>query len=150
LDEAFVKIGGEEYYLWRAMDQDGEVVDVYLQSRRDARATKRFFQRFLKRSGVPKEVVTDKLRSYGVVHRSLIPSTHHNSLITEQDFPINPLEFENGSCADSNRLGRHNDFWKVTLPSTICLIFTDIRFADDISSCLGFDHSRPGISITAS
>ena len=79
LDEVFVKIGGKQHYLWRAVDQDGEVVDVYLQERRDAKAAKRFFQRFLRSGGVPREIITDKLRSYGVAHRSLIPETEHNT-----------------------------------------------------------------------
>ena len=79
LDEVFVKIGGKQHYLWRVVDQDGEIVDVFLQTRRDAKAAKRFFQRFLKSGGVPREIVTDKLRSYGVAHRTLIPSTHHNT-----------------------------------------------------------------------
>ena len=79
LDEVFVKIGGKQHYLWRAVDQDGEVVDVYLQTRRDAKAAKRFFQRFLKSGGMPREIVTDKLRSYGVAHRSLIPEAKHNT-----------------------------------------------------------------------
>ena len=52
---------------------------MYLQTRRDAKAAKSFFQRFLKSGGVPKEIVTDKLRSYGVAHRSLISSTRHNT-----------------------------------------------------------------------
>ena len=78
-DEVFVKIGGKQHYLWRAVDQDGEIVDVYLQTRRDANAAKRFFQRFLISGGMPREVVTDKLRSYGVAHRTLIPNTRHNS-----------------------------------------------------------------------
>ncbi len=73
LDEVFVKISGKQHYLWRAVDQDGEVVDVYLQERRDANAAKRFFHRVLKSGGTPGEIVTDKLRSYGVAHRSLIP-----------------------------------------------------------------------------
>ncbi len=79
LDEVFVKIGGKQHYLWRAVDQDGEVVDVYLQERRDAKAAKRFFQRFLRSGGVPREIITDKLGSYGVAHRSLIPETQHNT-----------------------------------------------------------------------
>ncbi len=79
LDEAFVKIGGKQHYLWRAVDQDGEVVDVYLQKRRDAKSAKRFFQRFLKSGDMPREIVTDKLRSYGVAHRSLIPIARHNT-----------------------------------------------------------------------
>jgi transposase-like protein len=66
LDEVFVKIRGKQHYLWRAIDQDGEVVDVYLQERRDGNAAKRFFKRFLEAGGTPREIVTDKLRSYRV------------------------------------------------------------------------------------
>jgi len=67
-----VKIRGKQYYLWRAVDQDGEVVDVFLQKRRDGKAAKRFFKRLLKNhKGEPRKIVTDKLRSYGVAHREL-------------------------------------------------------------------------------
>jgi putative transposase len=59
LGEVFVKICGKQYYLWRPVDQDGEVVDVYLQERRDAKAAKRFFRRFLRSVGMPREIVTD-------------------------------------------------------------------------------------------
>jgi len=62
------------------VDQDGEVVDVYLQSRRDGAAAKRFFRRLLKsHGGEPRKIVTDKLRSYGVAHRELIPETIHST-----------------------------------------------------------------------
>jgi putative transposase len=80
LDEVFVKINGKQHYLWRAVDQDGEVVDVYLQSRRNGATAKRFFKRILKRHGSePRNIVTDKLKSYGVAHRELIPDTIHNT-----------------------------------------------------------------------
>ena len=80
IDEVFVKIGGIQHYLWRAVDQDGEVVDVYLQSRRDGKAAKRFFRRLLKtHRSEPRKFVTDKLRSYGVAHRELIPDTIHDT-----------------------------------------------------------------------
>ena len=80
LDEVFVRIRGVQHYLWRAVDQDGEVVDVFLQRRRDGRAAKRFFKRLLQVSGdEPKRIVTDKLRSYGVAHRELIPDTIHDT-----------------------------------------------------------------------
>jgi len=80
IDEVFVKIQGRQHYLWRAVDQDGEVVDVFLQRRRDGRAAKRFFKRLLRASGSePRRVVTDKLRSYGVAHRELIPDTIHDT-----------------------------------------------------------------------
>jgi putative transposase len=78
IDEVFVKINGKQHYLWRAVDQDGEVVDVYLQSKRDGAAAKRFFKRLLRSHGdEPRKIVTDKLRSYGVAHRELIPETIH-------------------------------------------------------------------------
>ena len=80
IDEVFVKIQGKKHYLWRAVDQDGEVVDVFLQKRRDARAAKRFFRRLLRtHQGEPRKIVTDKLRSYGVAHRELIPDTIHDT-----------------------------------------------------------------------
>ena len=80
IDEVFVKINGKQHYLWRAVDQDGEVVDVYLQAKRDGAATKRFFRRLLRAHGTePRKIVTDKLRSYGVAHRELIPWTIHST-----------------------------------------------------------------------
>ena len=80
IDEVFVKINGKQQYLWRAVDQDGEVVDVFLQSRRDGAAAKRFFKRLLPRQGKePRQIVTDKLRSYGVAQRELIPETIQNT-----------------------------------------------------------------------
>ena len=79
IDEVFIKIDGKQHYLWRAVDQDGEVVDVFLQKKRDGKAAKRFFKRMLKKhKGDPRVIVTDKLRSYGVAHRVLIPETIHN------------------------------------------------------------------------
>ena len=80
IDEVFVKIDGKQYYLWRAVDQDGEVVDVFLQRRRDGNAAKRFFKRLLKtHRDEPRKIVTDKLRSYGVAHRELIPESIHDT-----------------------------------------------------------------------
>jgi len=80
IDEVFVKIQGKQQYLWRAVDQDGEVIDVFLQSRRDGKAAKRFFKRLIKSNRAePRKIVTDKLRSYGVAHRELIPDTIHDT-----------------------------------------------------------------------
>lgn len=80
IDEVFVKIHGKQHYLWRAVDQDGEVIDVFLQKRRDGNAAKRFFKRLLRaHQGKPRKIVTDKLRSYGVAHRELIPETIHDT-----------------------------------------------------------------------
>ena len=80
LDEVFLKINGKQHYLWRAVDQDGEVVDVYLQARRDGAAAKRFFRRLLRAHGdEPRKIVTDKLRSYRVAHREVMPDVVHST-----------------------------------------------------------------------
>ena len=80
IDEVFVKIQGKQQYLWRAVDQDGEVIDVFLQARRDGNAAKRFFRRLLRsHGGEPRKIVTDKLRSYGVAHREIIPEAIHDT-----------------------------------------------------------------------
>lgn len=78
VDEVFVKIRGEQHCLWRAIDQDGDVVDVFLQERRDAKAAKRFFRRLRRCHGSePWKIVTDKLGSYRVAHRTLVPGSLH-------------------------------------------------------------------------
>ncbi|MFT7177292.1 MAG: putative transposase [Halioglobus sp.] len=60
IDEVFVKINGKQHYLWRAVDQDGEVVDVYLQPRRAGAAARRFFKRLLRsHGGESRKIVTD-------------------------------------------------------------------------------------------
>jgi putative transposase len=78
LDEVFIRIEGVQPYLWRAVDQDGIVLDILVQPRRDAKAAKRFFRRLLKGLDyVPRVIVTDKLRSYGVAQRQLLPKIEH-------------------------------------------------------------------------
>ena len=78
LDEVFCKIKGQLVYLWRAVDQEGEVLDILVQSKRNARAAKRFFKKLLKRLQYsPRALVTDKLSSYTTAHRELIPEVDH-------------------------------------------------------------------------
>ena len=78
LDEVFVKINGTTHYLWRAVDQHGDVLDILVQSRRNAVAAKRFFRKLLKGLRyVPRVLVTDKLASYQVAHREVLPSVTH-------------------------------------------------------------------------
>ena len=75
-----IQINGKQHYLWRAVDQDGEVIDVYLQAKRDGAAAKRFFKRLLRSHGSePRKIVTDKLRSYGVAHRELMQDVIHST-----------------------------------------------------------------------
>ncbi|MFC7738453.1 IS6 family transposase [Roseomonas sp. GCM10028921] len=78
MDEVFIRIRGQLHYLRRAVDQDGHVLDVLVQSRRSATAAKRFFRKLLKGlQYVPRVIVTDKLRSYAVAKREILPSVEH-------------------------------------------------------------------------
>ena len=73
-----IRIQGVQHYLWRAVDQEGVVLDILVQPRRDANAAKRFFKRLLKGlQYVPRVLVTDKLRSYDVAQRQLLPGVEH-------------------------------------------------------------------------
>jgi len=78
LDEVFVRISGEMHYLWRALDHEGEVLEVFATKRRDRRAALAFLKRAMKRYGRPQAIVTDRLRSYqaamkgiGIEHRQV-------------------------------------------------------------------------------
>ena len=78
LDEVVVKIASQSYWLWRAVDQHGVVLEEILQPRRDKRAAKRLLIKLMKRwSFVPKRIITDKLRSYGAAKREVAPSLDH-------------------------------------------------------------------------
>jgi len=78
LDEVFVSINGVQHYLWRAVDQDGNVLDILVQPRRDKRAAVRFLRKLLKGLAyVPRVVITDKLASYGAAKREVLPSVEH-------------------------------------------------------------------------
>ncbi len=80
LDEVFVTIRGRRQYLWRAVDQDGDLLDILVQSRRDRRAAMRFFRKVLKGQGrSPRRLVTDRLRSYSAAHRTVMPSVIHST-----------------------------------------------------------------------
>ncbi len=78
LDELFVTLQGRRQYLWRAVDEDGDVLDILVQSRRNRRAAARFFRKLLKSQGcVPRRLITDKLRSYPAARRTMMPSVVH-------------------------------------------------------------------------
>jgi putative transposase len=80
LDELFVRINGQQQYLWRAVDQDGDVIDILLQPHRDQRAAARFFRRLLRDQGKkPFRIVTDKLKSYAAAKRNILPHVAHDT-----------------------------------------------------------------------
>ena len=78
MDEVFLRIGGQQHYLWRAVDQDGHVLDILVQSRRNAKAAERFFRKLLKGlQSIPRVIVTDKLKSYSAAKRKILPGVEH-------------------------------------------------------------------------
>src|SRR5438045_1813330 len=78
LDEMVVRIAGRHMYLWRAVDHEGEVLEILVQRRRDKRTAVRLMRKLLRKQGfAPKQVTTDKLRSYGAALRHLRLSCHH-------------------------------------------------------------------------
>jgi putative transposase len=79
LDEVFLTINGKLQYLWRAVDQEGEVLDILVHSRRNKQAAKKFFRKLLKGlQYVPRAIVTDKLRSYSAAKAEVMPSVDHH------------------------------------------------------------------------
>ncbi len=78
LDEVFIRINGKQHYLWRAVDQDGNVLDILVQSHRNKKAAKRFFRKLLKGlQYVPRVIITDKLKSYGAAKAEVMPGVEH-------------------------------------------------------------------------
>lgn len=78
LDEVFIAINGATHSLWRAVDQDGDVLDILVQSRRNKAAAKKFLRTLLKgREYVPRVLITDTLASYGAAKREALPSVEH-------------------------------------------------------------------------
>jgi putative transposase len=78
LDEVFIRIRGVLHYLWRAVDQQGVVLDILVQEKRDRAAAERFFKRLLQGLQYrPRRLITEGLRSYGVARRALLPEVKH-------------------------------------------------------------------------
>src|ERR1700758_2230438 len=78
LDEVVITIAGKKHWLWRAVDQEGFVLDVLVQSRRDKKAAKRLLRKLLKKHlRAPRVLITDKLRSYGAAKREIMPGVEH-------------------------------------------------------------------------
>ena len=78
LDEVFIRIGGKQHHLWRTVDQDGRVLDILVQSRRNTKAAKRFFRKLLRGlQYAPRVIVTNKLKSYAAAKRTILPHVEH-------------------------------------------------------------------------
>ena len=78
MDEVFLTIKGKHHYLWRAVDQDGNVLDILVQRRRDKQAARKCFRKLLKGlTYVPRVLITDKLKSYAAAKREIRPGVEH-------------------------------------------------------------------------
>jgi putative transposase len=100
LDEVFLTINGQRHYLWRAVDQDDNVLDILVQSRRNKQAAKKFFRKLLKGCQyVPRVLITDKLKSYGAAKREILPGVEHRQ-----------SRYLNNRCENSHRPTRQREY----------------------------------------
>ena len=132
MDEVFIRLQGVQHYLGRAVDQDGVVLDILVQERRDAKAAKRFFRRLLKGLHyVPRVIVTDKLRSYGVAKRHLLPGVDHRQSRYLNNRPKTRIDrhgAENASCSGSSRWTRRKPSSPLTRSSMTTSIHVGISW----------------------
>ena len=99
IDEVFLTIHGERHDLWRAVDQDDNVLDILVQSRRNKHAAKKFFRKLLKGLRyVPRVIITDKLKSYGAAQREILPGVEHRQ-----------SRYLNNRCENSHRPTRQRE-----------------------------------------
>ena len=106
-----LNINGKTHSFWRAVDQDGNVLDILVQSRRNKQAAKRFFRKLLKGlQYVPRVIITDKLKSYGAAKREILPGVEHRQhkaySIIERKTPTNPRGYVKRTCGVSNQPAR--------------------------------------------
>jgi putative transposase len=99
LDEVLLTINGKRHYLWRAVDQDDNVLDILVQRRRNKKAAKKFFKKLLKGlQYVPSVLITDKLKSYAAAKREVMPGVDHR-----------PSRYRNNRCENSHRPTRERE-----------------------------------------
>jgi putative transposase len=99
LDEGLLTMHGQRHSVWRAVDQDDNVLDILVQSRRNKQAAKKFFRKLLKGGQyVPRGIITDKLKSYGAAKREILPSVEHRQ-----------SRYLNNRCENSHRPTRQRE-----------------------------------------
>ena len=127
-----ILIGGRQFWLWRAVDDEGEVLDILVQRRRDARVAAKLMRKLLRKQGfAPKTLVTDKLRSYGAAKTQLGLSARHEQGLRKNNRAENshlPCDDASGRCSVLNRPGQRNASCLFKPPSTIFLVFNAILF----------------------
>ena len=120
----FVTTNGKRLYLWRAVDDEGEVLEVLVQSHRNKKAALKLMHKLLKKQGfIPSAIVTDKLPSYGAALRELGLCRHHDLGGRKNNRAENShslFDDENARCSGSSQPVQHNVFSQFIPPSTIC------------------------------
>jgi hypothetical protein len=127
LDEVFLKINGRLHYLWRAVDQDGDVLDILIQSRRDKKAAKKFFRKLLKGLRyVPRVIITDKLKSYSAARAELMSSVEHDQ-----------HKYQNNRAENSHQpriVGNHGEVYRRGGEEIIAILpYVDLKRATEIA-----------------
>ena len=121
MDEVVISIAGEPYWLWRAVDQNGFVLDVLVQRRRDSRAAQRLMRKLLKFAVTsPRVMVTDKLRSYGAARAKMglcVEHRQHKGLNNRTENSHQPTRRRELIMKRFNRPGRHKNFCRFTIKS---------------------------------
>src|SRR5674536_139771 len=141
LDEVYLKIDGRLVYLWRAVDAEGEVLDVLVQSRRNKRAALKLMRKLLKKYGfVPDKLVTDDLRSYGAAASELDSQNAMNAVdgaTIERRIRISRPDEGRGRCKGSRAWDPRKDFSQCMQQHKICLLYTSDAADEEDSVDLG-------------
>jgi putative transposase len=116
MDEVVLTICGKKHFLWRAVDQEGNVLDILVQSRRNKKAAKKFFRKLLKGlQYVPRVIITDKLKSYAAAKREILPGVEHRQ-----------HGYEKRKCGGLNQQDTPNAFFRLSAPSRAIFNHDDI------------------------
>ena len=149
LDEMFVKINGEGHYLWRAVDQEGEVLEAFVSKKRDREAALKFLRKLMKRYGRPDAIITDRLRSYRAALRELGGSGLQQAgrwLNNRAENSHLPFRRREHAMLRFRRMQSLQKFATVILPFTITSTRHDTSAHETISSSTAPPHSPSGVS----
>lgn len=151
LDEVVIPIRGKKHWLWRAIDADGDILDILVQTRRNAKAARRFFQSLITRFGAPRVVITDKLRSYTKPIKTLAPDADHrahkglNNAIEGSHRPTRKREKVFGRFKSNRRaqrfLSAHDQINLIFRPRRFQLTATSYRHARADAFSLWADYA---------
>ena len=137
LDEVFVKVNCERFYLWRAVDHEGEVLECYVSKRRDRHAAKKFLLKTIRKHGSPKIITTDKLATYRAVFRKKVLQNDSCAVVERTtDVKTHTCHFddENGRCKSSKAARRCKFLRRYTAKFIIISITKDISKSDKLIS----------------